>query len=714
MKTLHIKHIIGGLLFVSSMALFSACSGTDDLVDTTGVSGLKVSLAIGDASLVSSKASTRADADVTLNEDKIENLNVLFYKADDGTLAKGYYLTDDLANGDAKLLSSGSEWTSSLIPGKTYNVYAVANQNEDLSQKTLDEVKALMNTDADIYKKYDADSNSNKLFLMDGSYPNWTIPTDNDNVTIPITLQRAADKIVLDISLDGTHLIQTGEPWTWNIVNYATNTSVLSSQTYDRAVASTETGTSVTPSNNAASITTYCYDNSWDNSISGQTMIELNIPCKYNDEDYSINKYRLPITTLKSTGRNNIYKITAKLDKLGNTNTEEHYDLAYAVKEWLTYDINIDDSNVKYLIVSPQEVVMKNIADYNEIQYYSSSAVSVSVDKAYYFDPNQDEVNVDINECHITANAVNSTATSTSGTIQFHSDIPTNLGPRYIELTVTNSNGLSRSVLIKQYPLEYITAIAGSFSYKNNDSNSNPSAALWGWPEYKDYGKGYYEWGKHGYEWNSYASKYYDDIFKSKYYVDGTKITKGTIYYIYHYYGWDSSADSNNNNNMYVVRITSTSDKYRIDKPLITNGLTDGSANNNNVVSPAFMLASQLGTVSPTNWKTASKHCQNYVEVGLNGTVYSDWRLPTLSELAVISEYQNSGKGVMATVLGGESYWSAYHISDKNCGYYKTGYDNDKTYHDGWAGSETGVDANNSCYIRCIRDLTPAELANDK
>lgn len=696
MKTLHIKHIIGGLLFVGSVALLSACSGTDDIVDTTaGVSGLKVSLAIGDASLVQTASRAETPSDASLNEDKIANLNLFFYNTD-GALAQHYYLTDGLGSGLTKLLSSGSQWTAALKPGSTYNVYAVANYNADLSGKTLTEVQALTQTDANIYKQYDASTNSSKTFLMDGSVLSWTVPTGNDDVTIPLTLKRAADKIVFKISLDGTTLNATDAAWSWKLVNYSTNTSVLSEQTVaDKGVATTAEQT-LTPSGNSASLTTYTFDNSWTgNAISGQTMIEVNIPCKYTDAngkttDYSINKYRLPVTTLSSTGRNNIYQITAKLDKLGNTNTDQNYSLSYAVKTWVTYNINIDDSNAKYLIVSPETVILKNEANYKDIKYYSSSKVNITNIKAYYYDPLQKAVEVKPSDYNITATLDN--PTQPSGTVTFHSDIPNNLGPRYIELTFINTDGISRKVLIKQYPLEYITAIAGSFSYKDDGTNDlgtaphklstyNPLKEKYEYGDYKDTG------------W--YHEYYYsDDMFDSKYFNT----------YIY-YSGSNRWSGGQDNNNMYVVRITSTSDKYKIDKPLITNGVTDGSANNNDVVSPAFMLASQLGTVQAKSWSKASDHCKRYVEVASDGTRYADWRLPTLAELEIIAKYQDSeNNDVMDIVLAGDYYWSAYNEgSIYGC------------YGTGKRGGKTGRFTNRTtAYIRCIRDLTPAELANDK
>ncbi len=144
------------------------------------------------------------------------------------------------------------------------------------------------------------------------------------------------------------------------------------------------------------------------------------------------------------------------------------------------------------------------------------------------------------------------------------------------------------------------------------------------------------------------------------------------------------------NNHMYVLQVTSTSDKYVLGRPVL-----DGNyQSQDKVVSPAFMIASQLGAVTPTNsGTTAATHCGTYMEVGTDGTRYVGWRLPTKQEIEVIIDYQNGDytSGVtMVEVLGGQYYWSL----DGTSAYVSTGSQ----------GSATNA------YVRCVRDLTLAEV----
>lgn len=74
---------------------------------------------------------------------------------------------------------------------------------------------------------------------------------------------------------------------------------------------------------------------------------------------------------------------------------------------------------------------------------------------------------------------------------------------------------------------------------------------------------------------------------------------------------------------MYVVQITNTpqNSKYKIGH--VTNIDKNTKLSSEDVVSPAFMLASQLGTVTAftdeNDGKNASEHCDKYIEVRKDG-----------------------------------------------------------------------------------------------
>lgn len=137
---------------------------------------------------------------------------------------------------------------------------------------------------------------------------------------------------------------------------------------------------------------------------------------------------------------------------------------------------------------------------------------------------------------------------------------------------------------------------------------------------------------------------------------------------------------------MYHVQITASSGEYTLGKPRITTeGITDPGNDNAELVSPSFMLASQLGAVFTVNSVAmAASHCKEYVEVAEDGTVYSDWRLPTRAEVEIIMKFQYKENAAMDEVLSGRYYYCADGGTVEN------------TYKDNFT--------NNNTAIRCIRD----------
>ena len=160
-----------------------------------------------------------------------------------------------------------------------------------------------------------------------------------------------------------------------------------------------------------------------------------------------------------------------------------------------------------------------------------------------------------------------------------------------------------------------------------------------------------------------------------------------------------------NNTHMYIIQISKAGVDANNNPVIIGRPRLDANyQSNDNVVSPAFMIASQLGAVRSAAFEdapdVAAEHCHTYMEVDENGRRFAGWRLPTKAEIAYIAGYQNNpqiqGQGVFNYVLTGNWYY---------------------TLDGGDAPSELpstapDYDADDATrYVRCIRDLTPAEVA---
>lgn len=250
---------------------------------------------------------------------------------------------------------------------------------------------------------------------------------------------------------------------------------------------------------------------------------------------------------------------------------------------------------------------------------------------------------------------------------------------RYLKFEVQNSTGQTAQFTVAQYPTLYITNEHGHYSYRSDFGGTT-----------------YYNQGANGYnacDWNnnsrtwSYARVTRDSsgyLFRSKFYNQD----EGDIDYYYWSNGrrGDYEAGDLTNPRMYHVHVTSTSARYIVSRPrLDADGYTESSEDNSKLVSPSFMIASQLGaTQSPSSVLEAKSHCAQYVEVKEDGTEYSDWRLPTAAEVEIIIQHQYVSDA-MAEVMSGMRYWCAY-TSDGN----------NYVSNPGGTGTNTAV--------RCVRD----------
>lgn len=256
---------------------------------------------------------------------------------------------------------------------------------------------------------------------------------------------------------------------------------------------------------------------------------------------------------------------------------------------------------------------------------------------------------------------------------------------RYMTFTVENETGQKASFTVTQYPTIYITHEMGYYSYRSDFGGTN----------YEKYNKNSNisgaDWDNNNWKYSMTAS---NDVFF------GSKVrtgNEGNYSINYAYYSEKGSRQVKsinglNNPRMYHVHVTATSSEYIVGIPrLDDNGYTESSADNTRLVSPSFMIASQLGATQTPDGGIAQarSHCEQYIEVADDGSVYDDWRLPTAAEIDIIIQHQDISDA-MAVVLSGQAYYCAYNGVDKdgNAVYTK-------------ATGKTG--AQNA--VRCIRDI---------
>lgn len=705
MKTLNIYKNTTLALMALTMGLSLVGCAEDSELIYQGAQQLSVKPLILDNKV--SRATTASDA--SLNEDKLYNFNIkMFGEYNECKVDKTF--TTGLQSGKEEVIAQNN-WKveKDLQEGNTYSVKSVANATGSGD----------VQTDVDIWKPYDATGNSNKMFLM-SSIQDYQV-TKEPTQTIPVNLARAAAKIALTIHVDVEGY--TAGQAKWQLKNYNAKTTIFG----DNAASELKDGEMVEAQGESGeyTVTTYSYATQWDDDTKAPT-IYLQVPLTA-DGNTEINYYKIPVRDPKATGedaktlnRNTIYTIDAKINNKGGSSEIGYITtgkVVYDVLPWSDGGTTDIDANTSYLMVTPKVVYMKNVDEDEDmsVTYKSSSPVTIVSKKVYYIDNEGKTEEYFQGYVETVYETVTYTTTekvwvwdfwpikghnedrevektekkevqfkpyptkielqnekdgeNLGGKIVINSPIPKNRFSKYIVLTLKNAEGKEATVKYKQSPLIETQNFFGDYSSKSKS----------GWAYRKPNGE-LVRNRLYTYDYNGgYQAKYYKNSDINSFYDD-------------------TSFDNLKNNRMYIIQVSSTKDsKYNIAHPNIdkSTGYT-----NDEVVSPAFMIASQLGAVRSANFDQsgAKTHCETYREVKKeNGkqVIYDGWRLPTKTEIQFIVDFQkesyknNKGetKQPIKPVLEGANYYTL----------------NNKTV-------ATGVESGNEVFVRCVRDLTPAEV----
>ena len=652
------------------------------------------------------RPSTRAEASGA--ETVVDHLDILIF-AQDGTFQWHERASLSDTDGSGKITLGARR--DGFVPGGQFWVYLVANSSHastEFDGLDLDGLRSMTEETRDVHVTGSTVQGAPKTFLMDGvacpassiqSSPSAVVLNDGDpsgDTLLKAELRRAAAKIVVKVGKGDKVTFDSSTAAGYYISNMPYTTSLVSGIDAPASLRTPDrfggddffkwTEDNIT-------VTSYSYAHDWTDASSFESEVRLvvNIPMTFDGVEYPNSYYQIPVSRTKVLKRNTCYEVRVTVDAPGALDPSKPVELdpvSYEVLDWTERTVNIggEDDVPAYLSLNRQELEMDNVEeDYSSISFASSSEVQVAVTRVYYYDKFGQ-----LKEVRDHGVVAGTRGGTLNGNISVYSPLPTNNTTRYIDLEVSNLQGLTRTVTVKQYPLEYITNILGWYSYRDDfygttyetpGSYRIVSAAIdEGW------------FGGWTGSWNYYTSHSQNSFFGSKVarttVASGQNAGKSDI----SYYSWNRNqttftsyrtAEDGGNARMYHVRITSTSDKYVIGRPRITDGKTDPGADNAKLVSPSFMIASQLGAVLPTEYlDAAASHCKEYVEVSQDGTVYSDWRLPTAAELLIIMDYQYESDA-MDEVLAGEWYWSA----------------------SGAVRNDRGEDGSErNAYIRCIRD----------
>lgn len=503
----------------------------------------------------------------------------------------------------------------------------------------------------------------------------------------------------------------------------------------------------------------YCYPNDWSgaHTIDQETFVNVDIPITVRTQRYtaageplgeasveqkSHNYYKVQLNYGQDADannkllRNHLYRVRATLRTLGSSTPEVPVELdpqcTFEILDWqkITIDVNPDD--LQFLVLKRNALTMANTTQ-DSVYFISTSPLDMATTKtrvieAYYFDDYGRKQQVAAGEFYPTLSQ--SDEAGYTGYLKIASATPTNNVPKYIRISVENQQGVTDTLFVEQYPLEYFTSEQSWYSYVDDGTLGQPNSSCFSYEQAptrnsNDDDRVYAGSG------GGYVIGFWDLQFFSMV-VYSTNATNGeSVIYQYYYnnpinvfwhdndwnlqlytdwslFGGKPVTVNLNNARIYHLYLTSTSGQHRLGIPQTdSNGYTVNTADNNKLVSPSLMVASQLGcTKAWGNRSEVELHCKQYVEKTAAGVVYDDWRLPTRAEMDVLTYYQRPGTtadpnpSVVKQTFRASWYWCADGLYENKYGISKYDF-----------GSESGIDwggyktSQSEPAVRCVRDV---------
>lgn len=614
-------------------------------------------------------------------------IDVFFFAGSDATPAE-----DASVVHHERVTGTGADYT--LQAGKnnftnTHVVYVLANVPDSDAEKlaavqTYGDLKDLK-LENDICNPYGSDA---YLFLMDGKSEPTQISTADK---VDVTLKRAAAKVDVVLSLPtdwGTTPAEERFTWATNNLSsgywvnppktvflsaekdiqgqdiiYGTNTPVQNQDAVDH-----------THENSAKRrLVLYSYPATWQGGdYDHETYLILNLPISIGGVETTANYYKVRINQATSgtlsIDRNKHYRINITVGTKGSTTPDEAVELSgrVGVYDWIGHDINIGDGDdTMFLVLSEEAIEFYNTEENQIVEYASSSPITdvhikgtvsgeSNNDAPYYYDQFGQKQRVN-NTTYPTKASV-----TTDGHIKIESTLLKNCAPKHYTVVVINQEGIKKEFNVVQYPLEYITSEQSFQSYRK-DVKKNNEVITYENIERLEVSKEdtYYRFDRFFGFYNKYVLK------------NTERGGRHDLAYNYYWNTWGSkisySTQSSENARIYHITITRTSSDYVLAIPSVANdGTTATDKDNQEKVSPSFMIASRLGSFENNgrqgaDYEWAKKHCNNYVEVTEDGTIYDDWRLPTPAELKIIFTYQLSryGSVIDELLIANYNYWGS-------------------------------------------------------
>ena len=607
----------------------------------------ELSLRLAVQEIRSLRATTEPGVDA-LNENKIESLQILFYKG--GTL---YWSVSPAPSTDGNYNIPIPEDKQGGFDGNsTYDIYVVTNMTFTAPQQESDLAKIPVSESV-------AKLPNDKFVMQGKTSKQINLKTPEGKQLGEVQLRRVASKLritptiaVEGYALDGTIQIK--------FVG-ATDRGCLIAEEPATGVSAIDYGYRDTQDQQPQLF--YSYYSNWSSDPDQAPYYLLTVPLKKAGETTAVNYYyRVALTPAEPHfTANKLYDLKLGIHKLGSTTPEEPVSItgSLSILPWTICDDQYDLPASNYLEVSEREAHIYNVETHTISYESSKKPVTTQIVEASFSYVNG-ATGQAITDAIPTSSDQYPTVTVVGNQIKIQSRLPINNIPKKIRFKVSNGiTELDKEVTVYQYPSLFITHTMGAKSSRRPDGTlehsglnnkviyritvqNPPAGMILGFPPRGNT--------------NFYKSEWVSD-------------------------GWLSGHN-----------------EYQIQHSDYT---TMRDAETAQMVSPSFELASQLGATPSMPYdqtqenhtmydkKTALCNCATYTETRIvNGVevTLDDWRLPTEAEIRLIDQLQNDPNSAVQSIMTGRYYWSAK--------------DNAAIKLQG--GSEGST---SDAYTRCVRDV---------
>ena len=590
----------------------------------------ELSLRLAVQEIRSLRATTEPGVDA-LNENKIESLQILFYK--EGTL---YWSVSPAPAADGNYIIPIPEAQRQGFDGSsTYNVYVVTNMTFTAPQQESDLAKIVVTESI-------ADKPNAKFVMQGKTSKQINLKTPEGNQLGAVELHRVASKLritptvaVEGYALDGTIQIK--------FVG-ATDRGCLIAEEAATGVSAIDYGYRDTQDQQPQLF--YSYYSNWSSDPDLAPYYLLTVPLKKAGETTVINNYyRVALTPAESHfTANKLYDLTLGIHKLGSTTPEEPVSItgSLSILPWTICDDQYDLPAANYLEVSEREAHIYNVETHTISYESSKKPVTTQIVEATF-----SYVNGATGEAITEAIPISSdqypSVTVVGNHIQIESRIPINNVPKKIRFKVSNGiTELDKEVTVYQYPSHFITHTNGAKSSRrpngrladglNNKAiyritvQNPPKDMILGFPprETTDFWPGY---------WNG-----------SRWVLNGgNKTSKLTT-------KRDAETAQMVSPSFELASQLGATERW----PYLEYGWTEGGS----WFNPTWSRTNKIGAFEETALCDCALYTETRIVDGQEVTL-DDWRLPTEAEIRLIDQLQNDPNSAVKAIMTGAYYWSA-------------------------------------------------------